>query len=209
MKRLIFVGALFCMATSAFAQAQRDTDIVDVNANASMGAIEGLLNDGRVYELGFTVDYTEKTDLVFGFGPAEEDDPCPDRGVCAYAFEQAYDPNFADGDFSSFECYETVLGNRDYKMLAPNSADVTFPSVLLGEDLNARFTRTGDVTHDTFRNQIVRPDGFGIIEISNEGFRNAEAYVELTGLGSGSTHSSNGFLSRGHFRVLNTILPAN
>jgi hypothetical protein len=209
MKRLIFIGALLCIATSAFAQAQRDTDIVDVNANASMGAIEGLLNDGRVYELGFTVDYTEKTDLVFGFGPAEEDDPCPDRGVCAYAFEQAYDPNFADGDFSSFEGYQTILGNRDYKMLAPNSAHVTFPSVLLGEDLNARFTRTGEVANNSFRNRIVRPDGYGILEIENSGNREAEAYVELTGLTSGSTHSSNGFLSRGRTRILNTVLPGN
>jgi hypothetical protein len=52
-------------------------------------------------------------------------------------------------------------------------------------------------------------DGEGFIEIAVDARRAAVAHVELTGLSSGNTHSSSGFLARGHFRVLNTVLPSN
>jgi hypothetical protein len=202
MNRLIFVGVSLFLASGAFAQAEKFADIADANANAFAPEID--LGDGRIYELQLTVDYGEKQDLQFGF--QDPDDPCPDNGVCPYVFESTFEE--ADPG-NTFQSELVLLSPRDYKMGAPNKAEVTFSSVLLGEDINARWTRTGPVSRETFTNQIVPPDNdeFADLEISVQREHAADAYAELVGLDSGRTHATNGFMARGNFRVINIVLP--
>jgi hypothetical protein len=205
MKRLIFVGVSLFLASGAFAQAEKFADIADANANAVAPEIN--LGDGRIYELQLTVDYGEKQDLQFGF--QDPDDPCPKNGVCPYIFETTFEEG--DDTFNSFQSELVLLSPRDYKMGAPNKAEVTFSSVLLGEDINARWTRTGPVSRETFTDQIVPPDNneFADLEIVVERQHSAEAYAELVGLDTGRTHATNGFMGRGNFRAINIVLPEN
>jgi hypothetical protein len=205
MKRLIFIGVSLLLSSGAFAQAEKFADIADANANAFAPEID--LGDGRYYELQLTVDYGEKQDLQFGF--QDPDDPCPDNGVCPYVFETTFEEG--DDTFNSFQSERVLLSPRDYTMGAPNKAEVTFSSVLLGEDINARWTRTGPASRETFTNRIVPPDNseFADLEIAVGRDYAADAYAELVGLDTGRTHSSNGFMARGNFRVINIILPEN
>jgi hypothetical protein len=202
MKRLIFVGVSLFLASGAFAQADNGTNVVDIFKGSGIGDIE--LADGRIYHMSFNVDLGEKADLVFG--DVYPNDSCenPDRGGCATVFETLLDPS--DG---SFLMNLSVVPSGDYQMSGMASAEVTYPS-LLGDDINARWTRVGRASQNAFVNRIVPPDSDAEPrQVLFEGVREkgADASATLVNLGTGETHSTDGFIVNGNFRFLNVILP--
>ena len=201
MKRLIFVGASLFLSSGAFAQADNGTNVVDIFKGAGVGDIE--LADGRIYHMSFNVDLGEKADLVFG--DVFPDDPCEDPGRCATVFETLIDPS--DG---SFLINSSIVPSGNYHMTGMASAEVSYPS-LLGDDINARWTRVGRASQNAFVTRIVPPDGDEPSQVVFEGARErvADASATLVNLGTGETHSTDGFIVNGNFRLLNVILPEN
>ena len=204
MKRRILVVALFFLSANVFAQAEREVDIVDVQSTNYGGSY--LLGDGRWYEFALSIDYSEKDDATFGDDFA--DDPCPARGKCAYVFEQS----FEDGDdtFETFTGSESILQNSDYTLKGLQSAEVTYPSVLLGETVNAQWVGVGPVDKNTFRNTSPPPDNNNeFLNVINDAGQARLASVTAVGLDSGLVLQGDGFLARGHYRELGIILPEN